>query len=66
MFYILLVILKLQSVSMYDLLGKLVAQYDMNGELSKSINISDLKTGIFLIKIETVSGFQQLSKFVKE
>ncbi len=57
---------KLQSVSMYDLLGKLVAQYDMNGELSKSISISDLKTGVFLIKIETVSGFPKLSKFVKE
>ena len=57
---------ELQSVSMYDLLGKLVAQYDMGGELSKSISISDLPAGIFLIKIETVSGFSNLSKFVKE
>lgn len=56
----------LQNVSMYDLLGKLVAQYDMNGGLSNSISISDLKAGIYLIKIETVSGFSNLSKFIKE
>ncbi len=47
-------------------MGKIVAQYEMNGDLSKSISLSDLNTGIFLIKIETVSGASKLSKFVKE
>ncbi len=57
---------ELQSVSMFDLMGKQVAHYDMHGALNNSISISDLNAGIFLMKIETVSGVSKLSKFVKE
>ena len=51
---------------MFDLMGKQVAHYDMHGALNNSISISDLNAGIFLMKIETVSGVSKLSKFVKE
>lgn len=58
--------IELQSVSLYDLLGKLVARYDLNGAMSETIGISDLNAGIFLLSIETVSGSTALSKFIKE
>ncbi len=57
---------ELQSVSIYNLLGKQLIQYDMNGDLSNSINITDLNAGVYLIRIETINGLSNLSKLVKE
>jgi hypothetical protein len=57
---------ELKSVRFYNILGKLVVQHNLNGELKKSINISSLTSGIYLVKIETVSGVSKVSKIVKK
>jgi hypothetical protein len=57
---------ELKSVRFYNILGKLVSQHNLNGELKKSINISGLTSGIYIVKIETVTGVSNLSKIVKK
>lgn len=56
----------LKSVRLYDVTGKLVAEYSLNGEFKKSINISDLASGIFIVKVEALSGAYDISKIVKK
>jgi hypothetical protein len=57
---------KLKTVQVYDLDGKLVSQYDLNGESTKSINISNLTPGIYIVEVETISGISSVSKIFKK
>ena len=57
---------EMKSIRIYNIVGKLVAQHNLNGQLKMSINISDLTSGIYLVNIETVSGVSNISKIVKK
>lgn len=55
----------LSSAKVYDVAGKLVKQVDMNGSLNK-INISELKSGMYFIEVEAISGEISTAKFIKK
>jgi len=57
---------ELRGISLYDVVGQLVKQFYLNGELSKALDISDLNNGVYILQIETVSGESSAAKFIKK
>ncbi|HRV54671.1 MAG TPA: T9SS type A sorting domain-containing protein, partial [Mangrovimonas sp.] len=53
------------SVSIYDLTGKLVKQFDGNFTSGYSFDISNLTKSIYLVTIKTDSGALKTTKLVK-
>ena len=47
---------KLKTVSIFNLLGQMIREVTVNNELQIRIDVSDLKNGVYLIKIETAVG----------
>ncbi|MCW5518323.1 choice-of-anchor B family protein [Aureitalea sp. L0-47] len=45
----------LTSVVIYNVLGQRVAQYDLNNSTSETINISNLKSGMYMVQINNES-----------
>jgi choice-of-anchor B domain-containing protein len=45
----------LNSVVIYNVLGQRVAQYDLNNSTSETINISNLKSGVYMVRINNES-----------
>ncbi len=45
----------LTSVVIYNVLGQSVAMYEFNGSNSETINISSLKSGVYIVQINNVS-----------
>lgn len=52
----------IKNISIYDILGRLILQNDTD---FKQLNISNLASGTFLLKMETSKG-RVISKFIKE
>lgn len=57
--------LPISKIEIMSLTGVKVAQVDFKNELSKTIDISSLATGIYFVKIQTAKGLV-VKKFVKE
>lgn len=56
---------ELSSAKVYDVTGKMIEQINLNGDLSRVIDISNLKKGVYLLEVETVSGESFTSKILK-
>ena len=57
---------ELSSAMFYDVTGRMVLQVELNGELSRTLDISELNNGMYILQVETVSGAAHSSKFIKE
>lgn len=53
----------LRKVELYKVVGKQVKEY---GDVLQSINVSDLKSGVYMIKTTEVNGKTTTSKFIKK
>ena len=53
----------LRKVELYNVVGTQVKEY---GNVFQSVNVSDLKTGIYVIRITDVNGKTVTSKFIKK
>ena len=53
----------LKKVEIYNVVGKQVKEYD---DVLQSINVSDLKTGVYMIRLTDVKGKTVTSKFIKK
>ena len=51
------------KVEIYNLVGKQVKDYS---NVSQSVNVSDLKSGVYLIRLTDVNGKTVISKFIKK
>ncbi|MEN8203870.1 MAG: T9SS type A sorting domain-containing protein [Bacteroidota bacterium] len=58
--------LALSHVFIYDVTGRMVEQFQMNGKLQREIGISQLSIGVYFIEAETLSGDSFTSKFLKK
>lgn len=56
---------KINSLRIYDISGKIISQINTFYEEPVTINVHELKQGIYMVKIVTVSG-EKTIKFVKE
>jgi hypothetical protein len=57
---------ELSGAMFYDVTGRMVLQVELNGEFSRTLDISELKNGMYILEVETVSGAAHSSKFIKE
>lgn len=57
---------QLSSAMFFDVTGRMVKQVNLDGVFRRSMSISDLKNGMYILQIETVAGDMRSSKFVKE
>ena len=53
----------LRKVELYNVVGKQVKEYS---DVLQSINVSDLKTGVYMVKMTDVNGKTVTSKFIKK
>jgi len=53
------------KVEVYDVTGKMVRSADLFGQNDFTMNVSDLKTGMYIISVTNASGVQS-SKFMKQ
>ncbi|MEN8156638.1 MAG: T9SS type A sorting domain-containing protein [Bacteroidota bacterium] len=56
----------LSHVTIYDVTGKMVERYLMDGKRNSEIGISPLKSGVYFIEAESLSGETFSTKFVKK
>jgi hypothetical protein len=59
----------LTSFKMYDLIGKEVLSFELpnnSGELNYTLNLSDIKPGIYIASILSDNGVVETRKFVKQ
>ena len=56
---------KIHSLIIYDISGKIIRKINTINEENVLINVHELKQGIYLVKIETVSGEKSI-KIVKK
>jgi hypothetical protein len=57
---------ELNSVMVYDVVGQLVKQVNLDRSFTSDLDISDLNNGVYILQVETVSGEYSSSKFVKK
>lgn len=57
---------ELNRAMIFDVTGRMVMDSDLNGSFTKAINISELKLGVYLMRVETMDGASITSKFIKE
>lgn len=57
---------ELSNVTVYDVVGQMVKQVNLNRNFSSDLDISDLNNGVYILQVETVSGEYSSSKFVKK
>jgi hypothetical protein len=57
---------ELNSVMVYDVVGQLVKQVNLDRDFNSNLDISDLNNGVYILQVETVSGEYNSSKFVKK
>jgi hypothetical protein len=55
----------IQTVNIIDNFGRIVKKYYPNGNKINTINIEDLKSGFYFIRIEMLDGDSIVAKFVK-
>ena len=58
--------LELNSVRFYDVTGRMVKKVELNGELNKAMDISDMNKGIYVLQVEMLDGGSTSSKFIKK
>jgi hypothetical protein len=57
---------ELTHVMVYDVVGQLVKQVNLDRSLNSNLDISDLNNGVYILQVETVSDEYSSSKFVKK
>ncbi|MCK5693128.1 MAG: T9SS type A sorting domain-containing protein [Bacteroidales bacterium] len=57
---------ELSAAKFFDVTGRMVKQINLNGEFNRTLDVSELRNGIYILQIETVMGVTQSSKFIKE
>jgi Secretion system C-terminal sorting domain len=57
---------ELNRVMIYDVIGQMVKNIDLNRSFTSDLDISDLNNGVYILQVETVSGEYSSSKFVKK
>ena len=56
---------KLKTISIYNLFGMIQKQINLHGEESININLSNLTTGYYLVKVKTNDGTVSIMKLLK-
>jgi len=57
---------ELSSVTVYDVVGKVVKQISLYRSFTSDLDISNLNNGVYILQAETVSGEYSSSKFIKK
>jgi hypothetical protein len=57
--------MKATTITISDIEGKVIAQRELSSNASKTFDISEMKSGIYFVNVNHVSGVEQV-KFVKE
>jgi hypothetical protein len=57
---------ELNAAMFFDVTGRMVRYIELNGEFNRTLDISDLNNGMYILQVETVSGASSSSKFIKE
>jgi hypothetical protein len=57
---------ELSNVTIYDMVGQMIKHVDVERHSNISLDISDLRNGVYVLKVKTVSGASSSSKFVKK
>ncbi|MGW8317309.1 MAG: T9SS type A sorting domain-containing protein [Bacteroidales bacterium] len=57
---------ELGNLVIFDVVGQVVKQMDLNRISNVNLDISDLNNGVYILQVETVSGEISSSKFVKK
>jgi hypothetical protein len=55
----------LRSARVFDVTGKLVREFTLDGGLNRTLNIADLNNGIYFVEVETANGASSTSKIIK-
>ena len=56
----------INSLAVVDLTGKVLLQHSVKGQISTSINLENLKAGIYFIVLNDNSGLKITRKIVKQ
>ncbi|TWO34337.1 T9SS type A sorting domain-containing protein [Seonamhaeicola sediminis] len=56
--------IELKSIEIYSVLGKLSKTFYMEYQKALDLDLSDLKSGIYLIKFNEVNGFSRIQKLI--
>jgi hypothetical protein len=57
---------ELRGAMFFDVTGRMVKKVDLNGTINRTLDISDLNNGMYILQVETVDGISSSSKFIKE
>lgn len=57
---------ELSGARFFDVTGRMVKQVNLNGAFSRTLDISELNEGMYILQIETVDGSAHSSKFIKK
>ncbi len=57
---------ELSGAMFFDITGRMVLQVELNGEFSRTLDISELNNGMYICHFETVTAESSSSKFIKE
>ena len=57
---------ELSGAMFFDVTGRMVKRFDLNGEFSRTLDISDMNNGMYILQVETVTGAAHSTKFIKE
>jgi hypothetical protein len=58
--------LELDNVRFYDVTGRMVKHYELNGDFNRTMDIAGLTNGIYIIQVKTLDGGSTSSKFIKK
>jgi len=57
---------ELNTAMFFDVTGRMVKRVELNGAFNRTLDINDMNNGMYILQIETVSGANSSSKFIKE
>lgn len=57
---------ELKTILITDIYGRMAKRINLNGDFSQSLDVSDLKSGIYILQAESASGEMNTAKFVKK
>lgn len=56
----------LNNVKFYDVTGRMVKQFELNGDFTRAMDISDLNNGVYILQVRMLDGGTASSKFMKK
>ncbi len=58
--------LPMESATIFDITGRMLNLINLNGVRQKTIDVSNLENGFFILRVKSISGEYSSSKFCKE